>query len=204
MTSHNHTDTHRLGGRFAKGLTGLFAAILSIICFVSCSSPAFAGEPNEIRLAFESSKVLDAILVRVKVNGETAVLIFDTGSNCTILSPEIVHGSDPKPQFQVSFPQNQIRESAAWTTVTLQIDAKVWKQRRVVVQKLDRVSTIFKQKIDGILGKDLLNEYQRVTIDLRERVIVLTSQEVSTESRESRRAESGTATRTGTVAGGSR
>jgi len=123
-------------------------------------------------LPFESSVVLDAMLVRVKVNGRPAVLIFDTASNATIVSPEVA-SVDSKPDvFSVLFPENHSHERAAWATVTLEIGEQVWRGRRVVVQEQRKVSTTFKQRIDGILGKDVLNEYRTITIDLKHRVIV--------------------------------
>jgi hypothetical protein len=141
-------------------------------CLFVLSALLLGGEPNEARLPFESSVVLDAMLVRVKVNGRPAVLIFDTGSNCTILSPELASVGSKAGDFIVSFPEDHRLRRAAWASVTLQIDHQILKGRRVVVQDQGEVSTVFKQRIDGILGKDVLNEYRRVTIDLKDRVIV--------------------------------
>src|SRR5262249_41710799 len=100
--------------------------------------------------------VLDAMLVRVKVNGRPAVLIFDTASNATILSPEVASVGSKPDTFTVSFPENHLDKRAAWAFVTLQIDDQVWRERRVVVQEQKDVSTAFNQRIDGILGKDVL------------------------------------------------
>jgi len=128
----------------------------------------------EIELPFRNSTVLDAILVTVRVNGKDAVLIFDTGSNRTILSPQFAdYDSRDRTKFQTMFPESTVKAEARWGRVTLQIAGQTWKNRQVVVKSQDDVSRVFGQKIDGILGKDVLNEFGRVTIDFPSHLIRL-------------------------------
>jgi gag-polyprotein putative aspartyl protease len=128
----------------------------------------------EVDLPFRNSKVLDAILVTVRVNGKDTVLIFDTGSNRTILSPEVAD-YDPRnrDQFQASFPESGAKAQARWGRINLQIEGQTWKDWQVVVKGQDDLSKMFRQKIDGILGKDVLNEFERVTIDFPAHLIRL-------------------------------
>jgi hypothetical protein len=129
---------------------------------------------GEVELPFRDSKILDAILITVRVNGRDAVLILDTGSNRTMLSPEVAD-LDPRDhaQFQTLFPESAVKAAARWGRVNLQIAGQTWQNRQVVVKSQDELSSTFLQKIDGILGKDVLNEFNRVTIDFHAHLIRL-------------------------------
>jgi hypothetical protein len=128
----------------------------------------------DVELPFRNSKVLDAILVTVRVNGKDVVLVFDTGSNRTILSPEATdYDSRDRAQFQTLFPESRVKAEARWGCVSLDISGETWKNRQVVVKNQDDLSRVFLQKIDGILGKDVLNEFDRVTIDFPAHLIRL-------------------------------
>ena len=82
-------------------ISALFALLLALsVPFISVGSRQAAGQQplpypasktshRRTVVPIERSPHFGAILVRVHVNGKLAVLILDTGSNTTILSPEI-------------------------------------------------------------------------------------------------------------------
>ena len=142
--------------------------VIVLVC-IFCLDPAFA---SEFTIPFQSTKVLDALLVTIQVNGRSAVLIFDTGSNITILSPEISKVTSNPRRFKVWFPEGDRREKATWGRVELTIGGRLWNNHLVVVKDQEQLSEMLGQRIDGILGKDLLNEFKSVTIDFELHQIV--------------------------------
>lgn len=153
-------------------ITPILTKALALATLFGALSLPTPASPEELRLAFQESKLLDAILVTIQINGKPAILIFDTGSNSTILSPEISGASTAPSQFDVSFPESRTSSEAHWGQVRLEISGHQWKKRRVVVQDQHNLYRVFGQKIDGILGKDLLNEFQSVTIDFKSHSIL--------------------------------
>ena len=59
------------------------------------------------------------------------------------------------------------------TEATLELGGRTWKRRSVVAMNLGEVSEAFGRRIDGLLGQDLLREFERVTIDFRARTLRL-------------------------------
>jgi hypothetical protein len=49
--------------------------------------------------------------------------------------------------------------------ITLQVGLKTWKQHLVVVQDQAEVRRVFGERIDGILGQDILRKFRKVIID---------------------------------------
>lgn len=125
-------------------------------------------------LPIERSPRFGAILVTVLVNDKRAVLILDTGSNTTIVSPEIAElnpASLPRaepPQKGTGFVGD-----GRWGRATLTIGSTVWKARRVLIVDTRDLSRAAERKIDGILGQDILDEFAYVEIDLQEKRLTL-------------------------------
>lgn len=125
-------------------------------------------------LRIERSPHFGVILVNVQVNEKPAVLIVDTGSSITMLSPE-VSGLDPA-RLPRAIPPRQgtgFVGNGRWGQATLTIGTIVWKDKRVLVSDTKDLSRAFERKIDGILGQDILDEFKCVEINLREKRLIL-------------------------------
>ena len=127
-------------------------------------------------LSLERSPRFGALLVRIQVNGRPAVLILDTGSNTTILSPEIcglrveqLQRSQPPPKGAGFVGDGR------WGQATLTIGTTMWKDRRVLVVDTTDLTEATQRKIDGILGQDILDEFKYVEINLRDKRITFGS-----------------------------
>lgn len=121
-----------------------------------------------IELPFERNAARDAILVEAGVNGKNVVLMLDTGANHTVLDKSVAGLTDF--DLKVSrFRQNGpgLGGEAVWATVGLRLGPKVWNGRRVVVMDLSEVSRVYGRRIDGILGQDVLTEFDQVLIDFK-------------------------------------
>src|SRR5215472_11233420 len=133
-----------------------------------------AKSVHQTVLPIERSPHFGAILVTVLVNEKQAVLILDTGSNTTIVSPEIA-GLNPAllPRSQAPQKGTGFVGDARWGRATLTIGTTVWKDRRVLVVDTRDLSRAAQRRIDGILGEDILDEFKYVEIDLQEKLLVL-------------------------------
>jgi hypothetical protein len=125
-------------------------------------------------MPIERNQTFGTILVGAQINGQAAVLILDTGSNVTIVSPEI-SGLRVPDLKRVGTPikGSGFVGNARWGSVNLSIATKQWTKRRVLVEDVQTISQAYKQRVDGILGEDVLSEFEYVTIDFRSKTLTL-------------------------------
>jgi hypothetical protein len=129
-----------------------------------------------IVLPIDRGKVFGVILVEVQINGKPGVLILDTGASTTILSPE-ASGLNPIDLRRADPPKKGTGfvEVANWGEATLVTGARIWKDHRILVADMKSISDANRQKIDGILGQDILDEFKHIEIDLEGKQLVLNS-----------------------------
>ena len=164
------------------------SAVISCVPHVSSQSrPAAAppppwdstvkASPPRTVLSLERSPQFGAILVNVQVNGKPAVLILDTGSNTTILSPEVC-GLDAArlPRAKTPRKGTGFVGDGRWGQATLTIGTAVWKNKRVLVVDTQDLSRATQRKIDGILGQDILDDFKYVEINLEAKRLTLGSE----------------------------
>src|SRR5271170_3582635 len=169
-------------------ISALFALLLVLsVPFISVGSrqapgqqplpyPASKTSHRRTVVPIERSPQFGAILVSVYVNGKPAVLILDTGSSTTILSPEI-SGLNPTHLPRADPPRKGTGfvGDGRWGQATLTIGTTVWKDKRVLVVDTKDLSRAVQRKIDGILGQDILEEFKYVEINLEEKRLTLGS-----------------------------
>jgi predicted aspartyl protease len=120
-------------------------------------------------IPFEVNRHFGSILIRVQVNGRPATLVLDTGSSNTILSSELLqvrplaleHADAPaKGSGYVG--------TAGWAKATVEVGTLRWRNRNVLVMNdFQEISHSMKQRVDGILGQDVLREFDSVVIDFK-------------------------------------
>jgi hypothetical protein len=127
-------------------------------------------------LPIERDAVFGEILVSVRVNGKPAVLILDTGSSTTILSPE-ASGLDPASLRRAAPPKKGTGfvGDGRWGEATLVTGTRIWKDHRILVADMKSINEAVHRKIDGILGQDILGEFKHIEIDLAHNRLVLGS-----------------------------
>ena len=148
---------------------GIAAAALGFLL----SLGSFA-DAEDLEVPFEIEASQSAILVRGLVDGKPVLLILDTGASCTILARELVRltpGSLAASRFSEEGPG--LNANGRYTEATLEIAGRRWRNRSVVGMKMAEVSKAYGRRIDGLLGQDLLREFERVTIDFRSRRLLL-------------------------------
>lgn len=145
-------------------------ATLVCLCLLHPSIPA-----KEFEVPCEIHEKHKAILVEVQVNGKDRIFVFDTGAARTVVSPRVLGGLA---EFELKMSRFRSREpglkgEAMWEQVrSFRLGRQVWYDLRVVVMNLEEVSRIYGRPIDGLLGQDLLSEFESVTIDFRNKKVI--------------------------------
>jgi hypothetical protein len=134
-----------------------------------------AAVARDFEVPFETGPTESVIVVRGMVNKKPAVLILDTGSSRTILRPELVE-PDAQPLAPSLFSDRGpgLRAHGRSSRATVRLGEKTWR-RAVVAMNFDEVSRAYGMRVDGLLGQDLLREFDRVTIDFRASKIIFIS-----------------------------
>jgi hypothetical protein len=95
-------------------------------------------------------------------------LILDTGASCTILARELVRlapGALASSRFSERGPG--LNANGRYTEANVELAGRRWRNRIVVGMNMDEVSKAYGRRIDGLLGQDILREFERITIDFR-------------------------------------
>jgi hypothetical protein len=153
------------------------AATILLIWFLAGPTPA-QGPPRESDskngVPFELNRTFGAILIRAQVNRHPATLIVDTGSSHTILSPALF---EIRPQAWDDAPDAEkgsgLVGTARWAKATVEVGAVTWSDRRVLVMNdFQHLSSSMQERVDGILGEDVLREFSLVIIDYKHNRLV--------------------------------
>ncbi len=145
--------------------------IVAVLWMALISLTAYA---TEFSLPFEVCKDRNALLVTIEVNGKPAHLLLDTGSEFTIISTASAGVTDVELR-KASFPNGPgINGDAIWLIADFRFPGLMLDQHRVVVMNLEQVKRIYGKNVDGLLGQDILGQFSSVTIDYRNRRMILT------------------------------
>jgi hypothetical protein len=126
-------------------------------------------------IPFEANRDFSSILIKAKVNGKPATLIVDTGSSHTMLSSELLQVRPlALPHATAPSKGSGYVGTASWAKAQLEIGKDRWEDRSVLVMNdFQEMSNSLKQKVDGIVGEDVLREFDVVVIDFRHQKVFL-------------------------------
>jgi predicted aspartyl protease len=98
------------------------------------------------------------VLVKAEVNGSPVTLVVDTGSSRTILSAQVVQVRGLALREGVSPSKGSGWDGrAAWIKATVRVGDAEWRDHQfLVMDDLPDISNAVGQKIDGIMGEDIL------------------------------------------------
>jgi predicted aspartyl protease len=141
---------------------------------VALGHGAFPHPPDPVEIPFEYSRAFGLMLVRVEVNGKPAVMVLDTGSNETIVSPRLVIVKQLGSKDAVAMAKGSGYSGAGVVaTAFLTIGPLNPKNCQILVVDLSGLSKTLGQQVDGILGMSVLKEFEIVSVDLRRHKLVL-------------------------------
>jgi len=97
----------------------------------------------------------------------------DTGSSRTILSTRFVHAQRSSPKISLGKGSRYVG-SAILVKANLKLADNVWRDHDfLAMDDPPAISQSLGQKVDGILGQDLLRDFQAIEIDFRNMRLVL-------------------------------
>jgi len=130
--------------------------------------------PDPVEVAFEYSRAFGLMLIKVQVNGKPAVMVLDTGSNETIVSPRLVIVKQLSSKDAVAMAKGSgYSGTGVIATAVLSIGPLNPKNCQILVVDLSDLSKTLGQEVDGILGMSVLKEFEIVSVDLRRHKLVL-------------------------------
>lgn len=138
---------------------------------VALSQGAF---PHPVEIPFEYSRAFGLMLIKVEVNGKPAVMVLDTGSNETIISPTLVSVKPLNSKEAVVMAKGSgYSGSGVIATALLRLGHVNAKNCQILVVDLSALSKTLGQEVDGILGMSVLKEFEIVSVDLKHHRLVL-------------------------------
>ncbi len=151
----------------------LLLMLAGTVVFLGQDIPTEGDSQREI--PFEVNRRFGSILIRGRVNGHWATLVVDTGSSHTILSCELLRVSPlVLPQAPAPSKASGLVGRGAWYKATLEIGAMTWTDHRVLVTNdFQDLSKSVSEKVDGILGEDVLKDFSSVVIDFQHHRLLL-------------------------------
>jgi hypothetical protein len=141
---------------------------------VALALGAFPHPPDPVEIPFEYSRAFGLMLIKVEVNGNPAVMVLDTGSNETIVSPRLVIVKHLSSKDAVAMAKGSgYSGTGVIATAFLSIGPVNPKICQILVVDLSDISKTLGQEVDGILKMSVLKEFEIVSVDLRHHKLVL-------------------------------
>jgi predicted aspartyl protease len=129
---------------------------------------------DTVEVPFEYSRAFGLMLIKVEVNGKPAVMVLDTGSNETIVSPRVVIVKQLSSKEAVAMAKGSgYSGTGVIATAFLKVGPLSPKNCQILVVDLSDLSKTLGQDVDGILGMSILKEFEVFSVDLRRHKLVL-------------------------------
>lgn len=144
--------------------------ILAVLATLFISSAAHAE--NTV-LAFRQDARLRVLRVQANVNGRPVTLLFDTGATYSLISSELAGMPHQKLPAACRRKGPGIRVAGVRRTIDLDLGGRTWRERDIVVVDMKEFRKVYGEDVAGIVGQDLLSEFDRVEIDYRKGNIIL-------------------------------
>jgi hypothetical protein len=124
-------------------------------------------------IPFDVHRTKSVLLVEAQVNGKKARLILDTGASSTLLSIDLGSGARLAAESRFARRGPGIYAEASWSEVDLTVGSRKWSGFPIGWMDFAAVREIYGREVDGILGQDLMQEFDSVVIDYRARTVTL-------------------------------
>jgi len=159
-----------------KALSKISCGAFLLLILVSAAAHGPSTPSRNITVVnLELNSRFSLILLKAEVNGEPATFVLDTGSSRTILNTRFAHTPrlPSMPKITADKGSGYVG-SAVPIKATLKIGDTWWRDHDfLAMDDFPEISQSIGQTIDGILGQDLLRDFQKLEIDFRNRRLVL-------------------------------
>jgi hypothetical protein len=167
---------------FAMNRTGFkFTALLLLVASIAAiSSNILVAEDipkgsTGVRLI--SDKSTGTILVDASVNGQSVVMILDTGASHSMFDASVFGLSAV--QLQAARMKSRglgLDADVVVRTADFEIGEEAWKRQPVEIADLHLLSKIYGRKIGGIVGQDVLRSFVSVQINYKGQCVMFQRQ----------------------------
>ena len=148
--------------------------VLAVALAFAVGFPVLPQSSNQAAVPFRFSHTFGLILINAEVNGTPALLVLDTGSNHTAISPRFVDVASPYLGNRVSTERGSgYSGTGVFTKVSLKVGPLVWRDHRVLAMDMKEISGTLGENVDGILGVDFLSEFEIFVVDVRHHKLIL-------------------------------
>jgi predicted aspartyl protease len=149
--------------------------VVLLLMFHLCSVGAVAQQrPGVSGVAIISDPKTGTILINAKLNGNPVVMILDTGASRSIFDARAFGLSSV--QLQAARMNTRgvgLDADVVWRTASFQIADQQWKDQPVEIADLSKLSKIYGRTIDGIVGQDVLRNFDTVQINYKGDCVML-------------------------------
>lgn len=145
----------------------ILLAGFSLLCSMTLLSRAAVCQTIAIPFHLEDN----LLIVNVLVDGRTATVILDTGSQSTFLTPEAIGMSNVIGLSNLQSNARMATGVSRNTAISLTQNSSIFNQP-VTVVRLDELNHRMGRKFNGILGQDFLRQFKVFTIDYRSKTVV--------------------------------
>lgn len=148
--------------------------VLAVALAVAVALPGYPQHSNQGAVPFRFSRAFGLILIDAEVSGVPALLVLDTGSNHTAISPRFVDVVTPHLRNRASSARGSgYSGTGVFTTASLKVGPLVWHDHQVLAMDMKEISGTLGENVDGILGMDFLSEFETVVVDVRHHKLIL-------------------------------
>ena len=147
----------------SKGLLSILILLLLAV-IVSAARAEILSIPVEVRDG--------AVFVSVRINANNVTLLLDTGASNTIVDPKAVGVAEAGLVHASFLAEGHTNVSVA----VIKLDLQIGKAKfivPVVMDKLTVLQTRFGNKVQGLLGNDVLTQFKSVTISYQTKTLEL-------------------------------
>jgi hypothetical protein len=146
-----------------------------VLCSVLFGPPPAgpSGDPDGpavLAIPFIYEPERGAIVLELTADRRTAQVLLDTGAARTVLSADFL-GVDTSSREAARFFSGRpgVSGDGLWMRTPLALGGCDLGQGPVRIMDFSEVSRVYKRRVDGLLGQDILTRFQRVEIDFRAR-----------------------------------
>src|SRR5215472_13951839 len=134
----------------------------------------FPHPQDPVEVPFEYSRAFGLMLIKVEVNGKPSVMVLDTGSNETLVSPRVVMVKQLSSKEAVAMAKGSgYSGNGVIATAALKVGPLNPRNCQILVVDLSGLSKTLGQDVDGILGMSVLRKFEIVSVDLRHHKLIL-------------------------------
>jgi len=170
--THPAAEEERRSGRLMRSRILAMPLLGAAVC--SAAAARHSREVVRVELPFETVKTAKLMIVRVTIARKTGDFLFDTGDELTLLDREFAGLPKPKCDKDTAHPDGQSGiTTVKWVDVgPMCLEGFCLDKRKVGIAELGFFPRLGR-RIDGIIGQDVLREFDEVLINYRTEIVTL-------------------------------